>query len=141
MGTAHILQGASFVTRYRGRTDITRRKISDGKQNERSSAQDLANTLRQTQSRETKPQEIASLEKIIRLEYDNYFNSTSGPYFHIDHTDLCIGVVQTTNGKSSKIVCSSLVGGRDPVNKGIRKGSLNRALCIMLRNVTERVAF
>lgn len=73
----------------------------------------------------------------MRLEYDHHFESTGRARFHADHTDLCIGVVQISNGESPEIFCSCLVGGRDPVNKWMRKGRLNRARCIMLKNVTE----
>jgi hypothetical protein len=56
---------------------------------------------------------------------------------------MCLGVVQITTGESSEIFCPCLVGGRDPVNKRMRKGSLNnlKARCIMLRNVAKWVTF
>jgi hypothetical protein len=50
-------------------------------------------------------------------------------------------MVQIAEGESSEIFCPSLVGGRDPVNKWMRAGGLNRALSIMLRNIAERVTF
>jgi hypothetical protein len=80
-------------------------------------------------------------ENIIRLEYNHHFKSTSGPRLHSDHIDLCIGVMQITIGKPSEVFCSSLVGGGGPVNKLLRKGGLNRARRIILRNVAERVTF
>ena len=77
----------------------------------------------------------------MRLEYDHHFISTSSPRFHADYTNLRIGVIQITNGEPTEMFCSSLVGSRDPVNKRMRKGIINRALCNMLTNVVERVAF
>jgi hypothetical protein len=75
----------------------------------------------------------------MRLEYDHHFELASGARFHADHADPCIRVVQITTGKSSEILCTSLVGSRDPVNKGVRKGVLNRARCIILRSVAKRI--
>ena len=69
----------------------------------------------------------------MRLEYNHHFEPTRGTRFHADHTYLCIGVMQITNGESSEIFCSSWVGGRNPV----RKGGLNKTWCVMLRNVAE----
>jgi hypothetical protein len=80
-------------------------------------------------------------ENIIRLQYDHHLDSTSRAYFYGDHTNLCVGVVQITIGESSEIFCSSLVGGRDPVNKRMRKGSMNKARWIVLRDVSEGVTF
>jgi hypothetical protein len=77
----------------------------------------------------------------MRLEHDHHFESTGGPRFRADHTNLCIGVLQITTGKLSEIFCSCLVGGRDMVNKRTRKRGLNRAWCIMLWNVVEGVTF
>ena len=77
----------------------------------------------------------------MRLEYDHHFISTSSLRFHAHYTNRCIGVIQITNGEPTEMFCSSLVGSRDPVNKRMRKGTINRALCNMLRNVVERVAF
>jgi hypothetical protein len=71
-------------------------------------------------------------ENTIRLENDHHFKSTGGQCLHADDTNLRIGVVHITTGKSPKIFCSSVVGRRDPVNKWVRKGSLDGALCIML---------
>jgi hypothetical protein len=81
------------------------------------------------------PRQKSGSENIMRLEYDHHFKSTGRARFHTDHTNLCLGVVQITTGESSEIFCSCLVGSRDPVNKRMRKGSLNTARCIMLRNV------
>ena len=79
------------------------------------------------------------------LEYDRHFNSTSGASFHSDHTNLCIGVVQIMTGESLEIICPCLrrVGGRDPMNKRIRKGSLSKAWCKVRsrRNVAKGVVF
>ena len=80
-------------------------------------------------------------ENIMRLEYDHHFELTTGGCFHADHPNLCIGLVQITTGESSEIFCSCLVGGRDPVNKRVREGSMNKARCIVLRNVAEGVTF
>ena len=77
----------------------------------------------------------------MRLEHDHHFISTSSSRFHADYTNLCIGVVQITNGESTEMFCSSLIGSRDPVNKRMRKGAINGALCNMLGNVVERIAF
>jgi hypothetical protein len=115
-------------TKQEGRYHI----ISDGEQTEHSKASRAA---------KAESQQKTALEKIIRLKYNNHFNSTGGASFHTDHINLCIAVVQITNGKSSEIFCPSLVGDRDPVNKWARKGTLNRALFIMPRNVTEGVTF
>jgi hypothetical protein len=89
---------------------------------------------------ETHLKKIAS-EDITRLQYDHHLNSATRAYFHGDHTDLCVGVVQITIGESSEIFCSSLVGGRDPVNKWMRKGGMNKARWIVLRNVSEGITF
>jgi len=78
-------------------------------------------------------------EKIIRLEYDHHFNPTSDPRFHADHANICIGVVQIMTGKSSKVFCSPLVGDRDPVNKRIGTGSMNRGA--LLRNMAKIVTW
>ena len=75
-------------------------------------------------------------ENIIRLEDDHYFKSTSGQCLHADDTNLRIGMVHVTTGKSSEIFCSSLVGGRDPANKWVRKAALNGSLSIMV-NLAE----
>ena len=77
----------------------------------------------------------------MRLEYDHHFESTSCARFHTDHTNLCLGVVQIMTSESSENFFPCLVGGRNPVNKGTRNGSLNRARCTMLRNVFEWVIF
>ncbi len=53
-------------------------------------------------------------------------------------------MVETMTGKLSEIFCSCLTGwveGRDPVNKWMGKGSLNRAWCNMLGNVAKGVTF
>jgi hypothetical protein len=53
-------------------------------------------------------------------------------------------MVQIMTNESSKIVCSCLagrVGGGDPMNKRVRKGGLNKAWCIMRRNVAKVVMF
>jgi hypothetical protein len=84
-----------------------------------------------------KPRTAALQKNGLRLEYDHHSKSTSGSRFHADHANLCIGVVQITNGQSSKILCSSLVGDRNLVNERIRKGSMDRRA--LLRNVTKRV--
>jgi hypothetical protein len=78
-------------------------------------------------------------EDIMRLEYDHHFISTSSAGFHADHPNLCIRVVQIMTGESSEIFCSSLVGRRDPLNKGTGEGGVNRVRCIILRNVAEGV--
>jgi hypothetical protein len=77
----------------------------------------------------------------MRLEHDHHFKTTSGTRFHADHTYLCIGVVQITNGESSEIFCPCWVGGRHPVDKRMRKGALNKARCVMLRNIAKGVTF
>jgi hypothetical protein len=46
-----------------------------------------------------------------------------------------------TNGQSSEVLGSMLVGGRDPVNKWIGKGGLRRARCNVLRKVAKNVTF
>lgn len=82
--------------------------------------------------------------EIRRLEDDRYFDSTRGASFHGDHTNLCIGVVQVMTDESSKIFCSCLggrVGGRDTMNKRMRKGGLKKAWCNVRRNVTKGVMF
>ena len=89
------------------------------------------------------PRKMTASE-IRSLEYDCHFNSTSGASFRSDHSDLCIGVVQIMTGKASEIFCSSLgdwVGGRDSMDKRMRKGCLNKAWCNVRRNVTKRVMF
>jgi hypothetical protein len=45
--------------------------------------------------------------------------------------------MQITNGESSEVFCSCLVGGRGPA----RKGAPNKAWCVMLRNEVEGVTF
>jgi hypothetical protein len=80
-----------------------------------------------------KQQRKKASEKIVRLEYNHHFEPTGGTRFHADHTYLCIGVMQITNGESSEVFCSCLVWGRGPE----RKGAPNKAWCVMLRNVAE----
>jgi hypothetical protein len=82
--------------------------------------------------------------EIWRLEYDRHFNSTSGGRLHRDHANLCIRVVQIMAGESSEIFYSCLarwVGGRDPMNKRMRKGCLNKVRCNVRRNVAKEVTF
>jgi hypothetical protein len=81
--------------------------------------------------------------EIRRLEYDCHFNLASSASFHSDHSNLCIGMVQIMTGEPSEIVCSCLrrVWGRDPMNKRIRKGGLNKAWCKVRRNLTKGVVF
>jgi hypothetical protein len=77
----------------------------------------------------------------MQSEDDHYFKSTHGARFHADHINLCVGVLQITTGELSQVFCSCLGGGRDPVDKRMRKGGLNRVRCIMLRNVAKGVTF
>ena len=76
------------------------------------------------------------------LEYDRHFNPTSGASFHSDHINLCIGMVQIVTGESSEIFYSCLGGqggGRDPMDKRMRKGDLDKAWCIVRKNVAKGV--
>ena len=71
------------------------------------------------------------------LEHDHHFKPTSGTHFHADHTYLCIWVVQITTGDSSEIFSPCWIGGRDLVNKRMRKCGLNNVWWIILRSVAE----
>jgi hypothetical protein len=53
-------------------------------------------------------------------------------------------MVQIMTDESSEIFCSCLrgrVGGRDTMNKWMRKGGLNKAWCDVRRNVAKGVMF
>ena len=83
-----------------------------------------------------------TVSEIRRLEYDRHFNSASGASFHSDHTNLCIGMVQIMTSESSKIFYTCLgrrpgFGGRGPMNKRVRRGGLDKAWCVVRRNVAK----
>jgi hypothetical protein len=50
-------------------------------------------------------------------------------------------VVQIPGGKSSEVLGSKLVGGRDSVNEWVGKGGLRRARCNLLRKVAKDIMF
>ena len=93
--------------------------------------------MKQKSRYQRKQQRKKASKKIMRLEHNHHFEPTSRTRFHADHTYLCIGVMQITNGESSEVFCSCLVGGRGPG----RKCTPNKAWCVVLRNVVEGVTF
>lgn len=121
----------SVIRRY-GKTDEARNKNADI----RLGTKKLM--MMELGQRKQDPDKKTALENI---KYNNDFQSTTGSRFHTDHANLCIGAVQITNGELSEIFCSSLVGGRDSVNKRSRESGLNGAWRIILRNVAEGVTF
>ena len=79
-------------------------------------------------------------ENIIRFERNYHVKSTcAGTWFHVDHINLRIRVMQETTSKSSEIVFpgQQLVRREDPVNKRIREGSLSRTRWNLLRGIAE----
>jgi hypothetical protein len=79
-------------------------------------------------------------ENIRCFENNYHIESTcAGTWFHVDHINLRIWVIQEATSKSSEIVFSGplLVRREDPVNKRIREGSLSRIRWNMLRGIAE----
>lgn len=62
-------------------------------------------------------------------------------HFHIDHVNLCIGMVPIPTGELLEIFWSWLVGNRDIVRKRMRKGGLRRVWYHMpvLGNVAKEI--
>jgi hypothetical protein len=79
------------------------------------------------------PAKKVTSEKIRCIENDHHVASTSCAWFHPDHLDLRIGVVQVMTNKPPEIVFPWLDGGRDAVKDGI--GDLSSAWCNMLRDL------
>jgi hypothetical protein len=69
------------------------------------------------------------------FDYDHRFISSGDALFRADETNLTLGVVYISIGESSEILFSRLVGGRDSMDKRIRKGGLRRVWWdLLLRN-------
>ncbi len=80
--------------------------------------------------------EKASESRNIRgFDYDHHFISSADALFHTDYMNLTLRVVHILIGKLSEIPHSMLVGGRDPVDKQIKKGSLRGVWDLLLRNL------
>ncbi|KAI0245455.1 hypothetical protein BJV78DRAFT_1263093 [Lactifluus subvellereus] len=47
----------------------------------------------------------AASEEIIHLQCDHHHESTSRAWFHTNHIDPCIGVMQIPTSKASEILC------------------------------------
>ena len=75
---------------------------------------------------------------IKRLQYDHGFKTTCDALFRADHTNLCTRVFQISDGKSSEVLGSRLVGGRDS-NEWVGKSILRRAKCNVLGKVAKVV--
>jgi hypothetical protein len=79
-------------------------------------------------------------ENIRRIDNNHHIESTSRAWFHPDHIDLRIGVVQVTTSEPSEIVFPLLDRGRDAVKKWMGAGSLGNTWCNMLRDDIAKMA-
>jgi hypothetical protein len=82
-------------------------------------------------------------EKIRCIENNHHVESTSCAWFHPDHLELGIGVVQVTTGKQPEIIFPLLDGCGEAVKKGMGDGGLlSGAWCnvLMLRNIAKMSA-
>ena len=66
-------------------------------------------------------------EEIRHFKYDHHLILASGAWFHANHINVRIWMVQITASKSAEVLCRWLTRSGSPLGRWIRKGGLSGA--------------